>query len=103
MEVIISSLVGGIIGLILGVVFEEPLRTAKKVLVKRIRTIFLSKRLVIPSPETFTLENLKAAWLVVDGNGELAYTPETIKCRVEITPITLPPEIQSLRTSVVVK
>jgi len=100
MEVIISSLVGGIIGLILGVVFEEPLKTAKKSLVKRIRTIFLRKRLVIPSPETFALGNLKTAWLVIDGNGELSYTPETIKCRVETTPITLPPEIQSLRKSI---
>ncbi len=100
MEILISSLVGGIIGLILGVVFEEPLTTIKKSLVKRVRIIFSRKRLVIQGPATFALGNLKTAWLVIDGNGELAYTPETIKCRVEINPITLPPEIQSLRTSI---
>lgn len=100
MEILISSLVGGIIGLILGVVFEEPLTAAKKSLCKRVRTVFLRKRLVIQNPQTFTLGNLKTAWLVIDGNGELAYTPETIKCRVEISPITLPPEIQALRTSI---
>lgn len=99
MEILISSLVGGIAGLIIGLVFEEPLMTAKRRMIKWFRIFVYRNRSKIPKPETFTLGKTPISWLVIDGDGELAYTPETIRCRVENSPVALPPEIQTLRSA----
>ncbi len=99
-EIIVSAIVGGIIGLLIGVVFEETLHTAKKRFSKWVRTAIYRKRMTVRKPETFSLGKMTVPWLVIDGDGELSYTPETIRCRVEDTQVSLPPEIQTLRASI---
>jgi hypothetical protein len=96
MELLISSLVGGIVGLLLGIIFEEPLNAAKRALLSRLRSL-IHRRRALPSPETLKLGPTRTSWLVIDGDGELAYVPENIRCIVQPSPITLPPEIQDLR------
>lgn len=97
MDILLSSLVGGIIGLVLGVIFEEPLTAAKKRVIRRVRAILSWNRKPDNKPATFTLGSFDTSWLVIDGNGELAYSPETIICCVEPGPAHLPPEIESRR------
>jgi hypothetical protein len=99
-EIIVSSIVGAIIGLLIGVVFEETLHAAKKRFSKWVRTAIYRKRITVRKPETFSLGKMTVPWLVIDGDGELSYTPETIRCIVVDTPITLPTEIQTLRASI---
>ena len=100
MEILISSLIGGAVGLIIGVIFEEPLTSAKKRIIKWIRTLTYRGHRTIHKPETFLFGKTTTSFLVIDGDGEMVYTPETIKCRVESVPVDLPPEIQVLRKSI---
>lgn len=99
MDNLISYLVGAIVGLVLGVVFEEPLTAAKIRAIKWFRTLIYRNRPIAPRPETFTLGTLETSWLVIDGNGELAYTPDTVTCCLE-GPLTLPPEIEARRAAI---
>jgi len=100
MEILISALVGGIVGLIISLVFEEPLTTARRRFIRWFRTLTYRNRLTVRKPETFTLGEITTSFLVIDGDGEFAYTPETIRCRVEDGPVTLPSEIQTLRSAI---
>ena len=100
MDVLISSLVGGVIGLIIAVIFEDPLNSAKRRLVKLARSAFHRPRSIDPINQTFSLGKRNSSWLVIDGNGEMTYTPEAIRCLVDSTPVLLPPEIQQLRDNI---
>jgi len=100
MEILISSLAGGIVGLIVSLIFEEPLTTAKRRFIRWLHTLIYRGHFTARKPETFTLGKIITSWLVIDGDGELAYTPETIRCRVEDSPVTLPPEIQALYSAI---
>lgn len=100
MDVIISSLVGGIIGLVIGVIFEEPLIQLKTKILREARAIFYRRKSYLPTPEVFVLGKTEIPWLVVDGDGELSYNKESIIINVDNNPIVLPPDIQKIRESI---
>lgn len=100
MELVISSLVGALFGLLVGIIFEESLYRTKKRFLKWVHTISYRPRSHIHHPETFSLGKLKTSWLTIDGDGDLTYTPETIKCVVDGTPWPLPPDIKEIRDSI---
>jgi len=92
-EIILGYLVSGFVGVVIGVLFDEPLRSAKQRFIRWVRSIFRKKE-EIPSPVEFELGSLKTSFIVVDGNGKFEYTPETLICRFEDRMIELPPEIK---------
>lgn len=100
MDLAVSSLIGGIIGLLIAVMLEEPLNSAKRRFVKWFRMIFYRPRLTTPPPQTFGLGRLNTSWLVIDGDGGMTYSPATIRCIVDNTPASLPPEIIQLRSRI---
>lgn len=55
------------------------------------------------SPDYFVVGARKTSWFVVDGDGTEKYTPQTLICRVESTPIVLPPDIARLRNEVEIR
>lgn len=62
-------------------------------------------RLTLPGglPNCFTLGRRQTAWLVIDGDGAAAYEPAEVVCRVDPTPLTLPPSIQARRTQISIR
>ncbi|NUM45498.1 MAG: hypothetical protein HUU38_12410 [Anaerolineales bacterium] len=100
MEILLSSIIGAIVSLILSLIFEDQLTSLKKRFLRWLRTIFYRRKSPIPKAETFSIGKYTTSWLVIDGDGELEYTPATIRCRVENMPYTLPPEISALRDTI---
>lgn len=100
MDIIISSLVGGIIGLIIGVLLEDPLTLIKQRTLQWMRKLVRRRPRALPQPGTFHFGKVATSFLVIDGDGEMAYTPETIRCRLEEAQLELPPEILNLRASI---
>lgn len=100
MEILVSVLLGALAGLIISVIFEEPLIAGRKRLIKWFRRLTYRGRITSTTPETFTLGKIATSWLVIDGDGELSYTSATIRCRIEDQPVALPSEVQSLRESI---
>lgn len=100
MELFISALISGIVGLILGVLFQRPLLAAKEKISKWFRGIFFTSEFTPPTPNLFRLGNFESSWIVFDGDGEMTYTPETIRCLVNQNPIELPPEISQLKSEI---
>lgn len=99
MGTIFSHIISGFIGLLLAVWFYEPLCSMKL----RFEAWFKRKCYrprQVPIPRTFALGSLKTSWLVIDGNGELVYTPEALVCLVEHTPVEPPLEVIQLRNAI---
>jgi len=96
MEILISSIVGGIIGLLIGVILEKSLLSAKEKAISKIRRIFYKKSFYQPTPTLFRLGSVDISWLVYDGDGEMEYRPDSIKCIVKQMPIPLPQEVIQL-------
>ncbi len=51
-------------------------------------------------PTCFTLGDRRTDWLVIDGDGSEAYSPEEVRCRLDPAPLSLPPEIQERRRQI---
>ncbi len=100
MDLIISAIVGGIVGLLIAVLFQDPLNNAKNRLNKQIRIALHRSPKLLPQPRTFSLGQRQTLWLVVDGDGYMTYEPETIKCIVDTTPTPLPLEIEQFRARI---
>jgi hypothetical protein len=93
MEFVVSNLVSALIGVFIGVLFEEPLKRAKG------RTVRFMKRFTYrpqysPRPiEVFCFGDLATSWIVLDGDGACEYTPQTIECYYDPNEYDLPPDI----------
>jgi len=100
MDLIISSIIGGIFGLIIAIIFEEPLRGLRTLLTRRVKQIFYRKKQIEKVPELFSLGKRDYPWLVIDGDGESNYTPKSINCIINSSTLELPPEIIGLREQI---
>lgn len=99
-EMLISGLVGSIISLVIGAIFGEWIRTTIKRMVKWIKIKIYHPHPLLIDPETLTLGNRNTSWLIIDGNGEMTYSPTTIKCIVNNIPVPLPPDVSDLRSKI---
>lgn len=99
-EFIISLLVGGLVGVIITVLVEEPLKRAQE------RAVHVLKRLVhrpTYSPralEVFRFGDLATSWIVLDGDGVSEYTPETIECYYGPNAEDLPPDLTARKKQI---
>ena len=97
MEFWISNLISGAIGLLMGLLFEEPLNRVKTRIIRFVKRLFFRPRYTPPPPKTFCFGGLTTSWIVLDGDGELEYTPETIKSRFCPNRECLPQDLSELR------
>jgi hypothetical protein len=89
----IEFVAGIVAGVIASALFEDPVRALWGRFSKRVKTYFYRPKLTVTQPDTFSLGKRRTSWVIIDGDGEMEYTPSTIICRVENKPVSLPPEI----------
>ena len=99
MDLLVSSLVGGLIGLILGIAFEDILTRLKDRFIRLIRRSF-RRPVNIPAPFHFSFGQINTTEVIVDGDGQSVYTPLTIHCYYDPTPIVLPQELEEIRNRI---
>lgn len=102
MEILLSAFIGGAIGLVLAVFFQEPLQKIKAKLLKQFGA---QRHLLMYTGESkpgifFRLGGLQTSWYVIDGNGEMTYTPNTIHCIINATHLELPSLIKQRRAEI---
>jgi len=88
-----SILVGAGIGLLIAVLFEEPLNRLKARIFYLWRSIFHKPTFSSNIPEEFQFGNLETSWRVLDGDGGSEYLPETIECFYDPNIENLPVEL----------
>lgn len=96
----LGALVGAVLGLLMTVLFEEQVLAAKRRMTKWLALTFYRPKVITHNPETFVLGNLRTSWIMIDGDGQSVYVPETITCLVNDTPLSLPPEVIELRSRI---
>ena len=100
MEFLLLSLLSGLIGVFLTVLFQDSFVTFRNKVIRWWRR-FRSKPKQPPKPsENFRFGNLVVPWIVVDGDGELEYTPETILCSYEPREQELPQDLLEIRNQI---
>jgi hypothetical protein len=95
----IDALIGGFIGLIMGVIFEDPLKEGWRKLIKTIKRLFVKPK-DIQDPFYFSLGNHVTSFIVCDGDGEMTYAPENIETRLNNTFLSLPDDLNSLKKQI---
>lgn len=87
-DIIIAS-----IGLVLGVLFEDPLTKLRDTVIHRYRRLFYKKPNNVSTSELFSFGSLKTTWMIVDGDGEGEYAPQTIVTHYEGHELELPEDL----------
>lgn len=90
MESMIGHLVSGLIGLIFGVLFEEPLKKTRERVIRSLKRLIYRPKYSPKPLETFCFGDLATSWIVLDGDGVFEYTPDTIECSYGPTKEDLP-------------
>ena len=96
---LVCAAIGAAIGLILGVLFSEPLKSMMLCFRRRLRWLFFGKPRV-PTPEAFVLGSHKTSYVIVDGDGQMVYTPDTLECVVIEEKAELPADVMKLYSEV---
>lgn len=90
---IILLFTGGFVALLIAVLFEEPLTKAKNKVVRKYKRLFYKRPNRIASSEFFSFGPIKTQWMVIDGDGEGEYSPQTIVTHYESHPLELPSDL----------
>lgn len=92
--------VGGLVGLLLSVMFEEPLRR----LIRRTRRVWrrvLPRRRSTPSTTHFTWGGIRTTFLLVEGSGEEVIDEQRVRTRVLPGRLKPPPTVEAWREEVI--
>jgi hypothetical protein len=102
MEFLIGNIIGALIGLVIGVVLEVPLTRFRDNVLRRVRR-FRAKIPIPPIPFQFAFGPIDVPFVIVDGDGQAEYTPATIVCHYDPTPVDLPPEIEDIKAKITIQ
>jgi len=87
--------IGAAIGWILGAFLTKPLVSKMLRFRRSLRRRFCGIP-PVPTPEAFVLGSHKTSFVIVDGDGQMVYTPDTLTCAVIEEEAKLPPEVIKL-------
>ena len=94
---IVLLVVGAALGVVLAVTMQPLLTRHWQSAIAWIQRMWYrvtGRAISLPSAHSFVLAGRKHRFLIVDGDGEASYAPNTILCRVDTSAIHLPSEIQ---------
>jgi hypothetical protein len=94
-NMIISGLVGGVIGLFISRIFDKPLERWQRKIVWWLRTIrsqFQKLENTSHSYDEFCIGKWRTSWVIVEGSSSDPYAPNNVICQLDPRPIVLPPD-----------
>lgn len=94
-DVIIAS-----IGLILGVLFEDPLTKLRDAVIHRYKRLFYKKPNHLATSQLFSFGHLKTSWMIIDGDGEGEYAPQTVITHYEGHELELPEDLANRKKEI---
>lgn len=97
---ILSNLFSAIVGIVVGVILEDPLTKIRDAVTHRARRLFYKKPSRINRSEKFSFGTLISSWYIVDGDGELTYQPKTITTHYENDYLTLPDDLKKRKIKI---
>jgi len=80
---------------LLGTFATRPLVSMMLRFGRSLRQVFRRKT-PLPLPEAFALGSGKTSYVIIDGDGQMAYTPETLICYVKGEKVGLPTDVMKL-------
>jgi hypothetical protein len=100
MDIGIRDIITAAVGIALGVIIEDPLDRFRDNLIHRYKRLFYKKPTQLDLTKTFSLGKIKTDWLILDGNGEEEYVPDTIETHFENKKIVVREAIQKKRDEI---
>lgn len=97
---IAGNLIAAGIGLVFGVLFEDPLTRLRDKFIHKYKRLFYKNPSQIRTSETFSFGPLQTSWLIVDGDGKEEYSEESIDTHFENKKVSLPDDLESLRKTI---
>lgn len=94
-----DALIGGIVGLLLGVIFEDPLKDMWRAITRFFRRLFVKQK-DVQDPYYFSLGSEMTSFVVCDGDGEMTFAPENIETRLTSTKPAFEEDLQELKNEI---
>lgn len=88
-----NELISATVGIVIGVILEDPLTKLRDGFVKRMRGLFRKRRQNQETGTLFRFGNIATTWLVIDGDGREDYSPKTIITHFDNNEVKLPEEL----------
>jgi len=89
----IRDIIIAAIGLVLGVLFEEPLTRLRNAVIHGCRKLLYKRPDRVVTSQLFSFGHLKTEWMIVDGDGEGEYAPQTVITHYEGHELELPEDL----------
>jgi len=98
MKEMFPAFIGGIVGLVVSVIFDDGIRNLKRNIVRKYKRLFSEKNDF--KSHLFTIGDTSTRFYVIDGDGQSEFNPENIECRVIDDRVDLPTEIESIKQEI---
>lgn len=99
LSTLLLLVLGAVIGMILTTLFQKPLDRIWDRIRQRVYGLFRTPSQPHP-PETFALGKRSFQFLVIDGDGQHVYKPQTVTTKLSLAELTLPAEVQQLKSAI---
>src|SRR5690625_788933 len=93
-----SALLGAVFGLLLSIIFDEPLRDMKNNIIRRFRRLFKVKNDF--NSHLFTIGDKETDFYIIDGDGEITFDFGSIETNIIQKHVELPEDIQELKDKI---
>ncbi len=95
-----NELISAAIGVIVGVILNDPLITLRDNVIRTIRRFFVKRKKRQAFSGLFHFGNKNSKWLIVDGDGEDIYSRKNIFTYFDKEPIVLPAELERRKKTI---
>ncbi|MCJ8008000.1 hypothetical protein ACFFF5_21425 [Lederbergia wuyishanensis] len=93
-----TAIIGGIVGLLISVIFDDSIRNIKRKIVRKYKRLFSEKNDF--KSHLFTIGDTSTSFFVIDGDGQFDFKRENIECRLTHEKIALPKELEAIRNEI---
>src|SRR5690625_601786 len=92
------ALLGAVFGLLLSIIFDEPLRDVKRNIKRRFRRLFKVKNDF--NSHLFTIGDKETDFYIIDGDGEATFDYGSIETNITQKQVELPGDIQGIKDDI---
>ncbi|MEG0306980.1 MAG: hypothetical protein RR636_03480 [Clostridium sp.] len=88
--------ISGFVGLVLGIILEDPIKNFFDLVKRRVRYKFFAPKEVV-DPYYFSLGNQVTKFVVCDGDGRMILSPSNIETKLGTAPLVLQEDLKNIR------